>query len=86
MAAAYRARRPPETTRQAVCEGKDGRICLDVCSRGALVVEIDGAGHLWRLSGVADPLRANQIVTDWDRVLRINVIGWRSDGDAPWTR
>ncbi|QBF46682.1 hypothetical protein [Janibacter limosus] len=47
-----------------------------------LVVEIDGAGHLWGLSGAADALRANQVVIDGDRVLRINVIGWRLDQEA----
>lgn len=83
FAASCRAQGLPRPTRQAVRQGKDGRIYLDVYfEEYGLVVEIDGAGHLWGLSGVADALRANQIVIDGDRVLRINVIGWRLDEDA----
>lgn len=81
--AACRARGLPTPTRQAVRQGKGGRIYLDVCfEEYGLVVEIDGAGHLWGLSGVADGLRANQIVIEGDRVMRINVIGWRLDEGA----
>ncbi|MFX4285451.1 hypothetical protein ACQBJO_04515 [Janibacter sp. G349] len=83
FAAACRARGLPEPTRQAVRTGSKGRVYLDVLfEKHGLVVEIDGAGHLWGLNGVADALRANQVVIDGDRVLRINVLGWRLDADA----
>ena len=83
FAAACRVRGLPEPTRQAVREGPRGRVYLDVLfEEYGLVVEIDGAGHLWGLNGVADALRANQVVIDGDRVLRINVLGWRLDADA----
>lgn len=81
--ASCRGRGLPEPTRQAVRSGKGGRIYLDVYfEEHRLVIEIDGAGHLWGLSGVDDALRANQVVIDGDRVLRINIIGWRLDAEA----
>ncbi len=83
VAAACRARGLPEPTRQVVREGRDGRIYLDVYfEEYGLVVEIDGAGHLQGLAAVHDALRANEVVIDGDRVLRINVLGWRLDADA----
>lgn len=83
FASACRERALPEPSRQAVKRGADGRVYLDVYfEEYGLVVEIDGAGHLWGLHGVADALRANQVVIDGDRVLRINVIGWRLDQPA----
>lgn len=83
FASSCRARGMPEPTRQAVRKGKDGRIYLDVYfEEYRLVIEIDGAGHLWGLNGVADALRANQVVIDGDRVLRINILGWRLDPEA----
>ena len=47
-----------------------------------LVVEIDGAGHLWGLKSVDDNLRENAVVIGGDRVLRVNVIGLRLDEHA----
>ena len=47
-----------------------------------LVVEIDGAGHLWGLNAVDDNQRDNALVIGGDRVLRINVIGLRLDEDT----
>lgn len=83
FAAACRERGLPEPTRQAVKQGPQGRVYLDVYfEEYGLVVEIDGAGHLWALAGVSDALRANQLVIDGDRVLRINVVGLRVDLDA----
>lgn len=80
---ACRRRGLPTPTRQAMREGPGGRIYLDVYfEEYRLVIEIDGAGHLWGLSGVDDALRANQVVIDGDRVLRINVIGWRIDAES----
>ncbi len=58
--------------------GPRGRVYLDVYfEEYGLVVEIDGAGHLWGLAQVDDNLRENQVVIDGDRVLRINVVGLR---------
>lgn len=83
FAAECRARGLSTPTRQAVKQGPDGRVYLDVYfEEHGLVVEIDGAGHLWAMAGVADALRANQLVIDGDRVLRINVLGLRVDLDA----
>lgn len=80
FAAACRARGLPEPTRQVVRNLPDGRIYLDVWfEEHGLAVEIDGAGHLWGLSGVDDAFRANEVVIDGDRVLRVNIIGWRLD-------
>ena len=47
-----------------------------------LIVEIDGAGHLWGLTATDDNLRDNAVVIHGDRVLRINVIGFRLNEDA----
>lgn len=83
VAGACRERGLPEPTRQVVRRGPGGRIYLDVWfEEQRLAVEIDGAGHLWGLSGVDDSLRANEVVIDGDRVLRINVLGWRLDQEA----
>lgn len=83
FAAECRARDLPEPTRQVLRHGPKGRVYLDVYfEEYGLVVEIDGAGHLWALAGVADALRANQLVIDGDRVLRINVLGLRVDIDV----
>lgn len=83
FAAACRARGLPVPTRQAVRTTSSGRVYLDVWfEEHRLAIEIDGAGHLWGLAGVDDSLRANEVVIDGDRVLRINVIGWRLDEDA----
>jgi len=83
FAGACRSRDMPVPTRQAVRSGTDGRVYMDVYfEEYRLVIEIDGAGHLWGLTGVADALRANQVVIDGDRVLRINVIGWRLDRES----
>lgn len=73
-----RDRGMPTPTRQVVRVLGDGRAYLDVYyEEQQLAIEIDGAGHLWGLSGVDDAFRANAVVIDGDRVLRINVIGWR---------
>lgn len=83
FAGACRERGLPEPTRQALRKTKDGRIYLDVYfEEYGLVIEIDGAGHQWGLAGVDDSLRANDVVIDGDRVLRINILGWRLDREA----
>ncbi|WP_157074583.1 hypothetical protein [Janibacter corallicola] len=83
FAGACRKRALPEPTRQALRRTKDGRIYLDVFfEEYGLVVEVDGAGHQWGLAGVDDSFRANAVVIDGDRVLRINIVGWRLDREA----
>lgn len=78
FAEACRRRGLPEPTRQSLRVLPGGRAYLDVYfEEYGLVVEIDGAGHLWGLGRVDDNLRDNAVVIDGDRVLRINVIGLR---------
>lgn len=78
FAAACRRRGLPVPSRQVMRRGPRGRVYLDVYfEEYGLVVEIDGAGHLWGLAQVDDNLRENQVVIDGDRVLRINVVGLR---------
>ena len=71
-----------EPVRQVVRRGPRGRIYLDVrwdcCD---LVVEIDGAQHRAGLNVMLDNLRQNALVLAGDRVLRIDVIGLRLEGD-----
>ena len=75
FAGACRRRGLPEPSRQAVRELPGGRAYLDVAfEEYDLVVEIDGAGHLWGLAAVDDALRANEVVLGAERVLRINVL------------
>lgn len=80
---ACRRRGMPEPTRQVLRILPGGRAYLDVYfEEYGLVVEIDGAGHLWGLNGLDDNLRDNAVVIDGDRVLRINVIGLRLSEDT----
>lgn len=81
--AACRRRGLPRPTRQAVRILPGGRAYLDVYfEEYGLVVEIDGAGHLWGLNGVQDTIRDNAVVIDGDRVMRINVIGLRLEEET----
>lgn len=83
FAGACRRRGLPEPSRQAVRELPGGRAYLDVAfEEYDLVVEIDGAGHLWGLAAVDDALRANEVVLGVERVLRINVLGLRLEEDT----
>lgn len=83
FAVACRKRGLPTPSRQVMRRGPRGRVYLDVYfEEYGLVVEIDGAGHLWGLAQVDDNVRENQVVIDGDRVLRVNVIGLRLDEDA----
>jgi len=71
-----------EPDRQVIRQGPRGRVYLDVrwpcCDR---IVEIDGAQHREGLNVMVDDLRQNALVLTGDRVLRINVIGLRLEGD-----
>lgn len=73
----------PEPSRQSLRILDGSRAYLDVFFEDyGLVVEIDGAGHLWGLKSLDDNLRDNAVVIDGDRVMRINVVGLRLGEDA----
>lgn len=68
----------PTPTRQAVRQGPQGRVYLDVCwDEVGLVVEIDGGHHALALNPIDDALRQNERVVAGDRVIRMPVIGLR---------
>ncbi len=80
FAALCRARGLPEPTRQAVRQGRNGRVYLDVLFEGVgLHVEIHGAHHMQGVTGIDDALRGNDIqLNDPDVVtLVIPVLGLR---------
>jgi hypothetical protein len=68
--------RIPEPERQHVVTLNSGRVYLDARWRG-LVVEVDGGHHFTGLNPVDDALRANEVVIEGDRVLRLPVLGLR---------
>jgi len=73
----------PAPSRQVVRRGSRGRSYLDVYFDDyALVVEIDGIGHLGGLQPVDDALRQNAVSLCADTVLRIPVLGLRVAADA----
>lgn len=77
-----RARGLPEPSRQVVRQTPGGRIYLDVAWDGYdLVVEIDGAQHRWGTAVTGDNLRQNDVTLSGERVLRIDVIGFRLETD-----
>ncbi|WP_343992637.1 hypothetical protein [Terrabacter terrae] len=77
-----RRRGLPEPTRQAVRQASGGRIYLDVAWEDhGLVVEIDGVHHRLGLNVTFDNLRQNDVTLDGERVLRIDVIGFRLESD-----
>lgn len=68
----------PAPARQAVRQGRGGRVYLDVSwDDVGLVVEIDGGHHALALNPIDDALRENDRVVAGERVLRIPVIGLR---------
>ncbi|MFC6706048.1 hypothetical protein [Flexivirga alba] len=68
----------PEPTRQAVRQGPNGRVYLDVAwDDVGLVVEIDGGHHALALNPVDDALRQNDRVVAGENVIRIPVLGLR---------
>lgn len=78
-----RARGLPEPTRQVVRRAPGGRIYLDVYwDEYALAVEIDGSQHRLGLAVLKDNLRQNAVVLAGDRVLRIDLLGLRLEGEA----
>ena len=70
----------PQPSRQSLERGPRGRIYLDVRWEDiGLVVEIDGVAHTWGLAMVDDALRQNSVVIQHGTVLRIPVLGLRTD-------
>ena len=70
----------PQPSRQSLERGPRGRIYLDVRWEDiGLVVEIDGVAHTWGLAMVDDALRQNSVVMQHGTVLRIPVLGLRTD-------
>lgn len=80
FAAACRERGLPEPTRQAVREGRDGTVYLDVLwEELGLHVEIHGAQHFSGLAVVEDSLRSNHTVIrgQASMTLQVPVLGFR---------
>ena len=72
----------PEPTRQSLRTGPTGRVYLDVeWTDHQLVVEIDGIHHLLALNVISDAWRANEVVLEGARVLRLPVLGLRVEPD-----
>jgi very-short-patch-repair endonuclease len=72
----------PEPDRQVERRGAHGRIYLDVrWAAYRLVVEIDGIHHAEPVAVVSDALRQNHVVLDDDTVLRIPLLGLRTQAD-----
>jgi len=83
FASLCRARGLPEPTRQAVQQGRGGRIYLDVWWEELGVhVEIDGFQHDLGLAPVRDALRHNDVLLRGGTSLRIPVLGLRLYPDS----
>lgn len=76
--AACRERGLPEPTRQEIRHLPNGAAYLDIWwEEAALVVEVDGTGHLRGLQMGDDDLRQNEVLLGDDLVLRVGILGWR---------
>jgi very-short-patch-repair endonuclease len=74
-----RRRRLPEPDRQVIRYGRNGRVYLDVYwDQWRVVVEIEGVEHFEPLAAVHDALRQNKIAIEDGVVLRIPVVGLRT--------
>jgi very-short-patch-repair endonuclease len=81
--AACRRRGLPEPSRQVLRQGRGRKVYLDVYwDEAALVVEVDGTGHVLGLQHMHDDLRQNEISLGKDLVLRVGIIGWRLHREA----
>jgi hypothetical protein len=73
----------PEPSRQEVRRGRNGRIYLDVrWPRYGVVVEVDGIHHAEAAAVVADAMRQNDVVLQEDVVLRIPLLGLRTQPEV----
>jgi very-short-patch-repair endonuclease len=74
-----RRRGLPEPDRQVIRTGRNGRVYLDVYwDQWRVIVEIEGVGHFEPLAVVSDALRQNKIAIEDGVVLRIPVVGLRT--------
>jgi very-short-patch-repair endonuclease len=74
-----RRRGLPEPDRQVIRHGRNGRVYLDVYwDKWRVVVEIEGVEHFEPLAVVPDALRQNKIAIEDGVVLRIPVVGLRT--------
>ncbi|MGW6201131.1 hypothetical protein ACWF0M_33635 [Kribbella sp. NPDC055110] len=72
----------PEPDRQVVHDLGDGRAVVDnEWTEYDLVVEIEGAHHLHAPATIADAVRQNHLTTRRSSVLRIPIVGLRTDPD-----
>lgn len=73
----------PEPTRQVERQGPNGRIYLDVLwAAYGVVVEIDGIHHAEAGAVVADALRQNHVSIQGDVVLRVPLLGLRTQPEV----
>lgn len=73
-----RRRGLPETSRQVVRCGRNGRYYLDVVwERWGVVVEIDGIHHSWATQVVGDALRHNDVALTDALAFRLPMLGFR---------
>lgn len=73
----------PEPDRQVIRRGPCGRVYLDVYwDRWGVVVEIEGVHHDAPENAIPDALRQNSISLAKDTVLRIPLLGLRTECDA----
>lgn len=80
VARACRRRGLPEPSRQVIRRGHRGRVYLDVYFDDFdVVVEIEGIQHHIAENAVDDALRQNEISVGTTSVLRIPLLGWRTD-------
>lgn len=78
-----RRRGLPEPDRQAVTETTKGRVYLDVrWSPLALVVEIDGSGHVQGLASMDDNFRQNRVALGDNTVFRYGLVDIRVRSEA----
>lgn len=78
-----RQRGLPPPTRQVWRRLPHGRACLDVYwDRYGVVVEIEGVHHGAPGNVIDDSIRQNSLTLDHDKVLRIPVVGLRTDPEA----
>jgi very-short-patch-repair endonuclease len=79
FAALCRRRGLPEPDRQVIRHGRNGRVYLDAYwDQWRVVVEIEGVEHLQPQAVVSDALRQNKIAIEDGVVLRIPVVGLRT--------
>ena len=78
-----RERGIPEPDKQVCRRTSSGTYFLDFrWSAWRVVVEVDGIQHSWVSNVVSDALRQNRLAIDGDKILRLPVLGLRTQPDA----